>query len=108
MPKNVAEQVVEMLIAAGGKRIYAVTGDSLNEVNDAVRRSDNQIQWIHMRHEEAGAYAAAAESELLGIACCAGSSGPGHVHLINGLYDAHRSGTPVIAIASTCATHEFG
>src|ERR1700709_2477890 len=64
MPKNVAEQVVEMLIAAGVKRIYAVTGDSLNEVNDAVRRSDNQIQWIHMRHEEAGAYAAAAESEL--------------------------------------------
>ncbi|QJD96712.1 ubiquinone-dependent pyruvate dehydrogenase [Mucilaginibacter robiniae] len=108
MAKNVAEQLVEMLIAAGIKRIYAVTGDSLNEVNDAVRRSDNQIQWIHVRHEEAGAYAAAAEAELLGIACCAGSSGPGHVHLVNGLYDAHRSGAPVIAIASTCATHEFG
>ncbi|MCJ8212028.1 thiamine pyrophosphate-dependent enzyme [Mucilaginibacter sp. RS28] len=108
MAQNVAEQLVEMLIQAGVKRIYAVTGDSLNEVNDAVRRSDNRIQWVHVRHEEAGAYAAAAEAELNGIACCAGSSGPGHVHLINGLYDAHRSGAPVIAIASTCATWEFG
>ncbi|NCD71441.1 thiamine pyrophosphate-dependent enzyme [Mucilaginibacter agri] len=108
MAQNVAEQLVEMLISAGIKRIYAVTGDSLNEVNDAVRRTDGKIQWIHVRHEEAGAYAAAAESELSGLACCAGSSGPGHVHLINGLYDAHRSGTPVIAIASTCATNEFG
>ncbi len=108
MAKNVAEQLVDMLIAAGIKRIYAVTGDSLNEVNDAVRRSDGKIHWIHVRHEEAGAYAAAAEAELNGLACCAGSSGPGHVHLINGLYDAHRSGAPVIAIASTCATIEFG
>lgn len=108
MAQNVAEQLVEMLIAAGVKRIYAVTGDSLNEVNDAVRRSEGRIRWIHVRHEEAGAYAAAAEAELMGLACCAGSSGPGHVHLINGLYDAHRAGAPVIAIASTCATIEFG
>ncbi|WP_158825130.1 thiamine pyrophosphate-dependent enzyme [Mucilaginibacter lacusdianchii] len=108
MAQKVAEQVVEMLIDAGVKRIYAVTGDSLNHVNDAVRRSDDKIQWVHMRHEEAGAYAAAAEAELLGIACCAGSSGPGHVHLVNGLYDAHRSGAPVIAIASTCPSHQFG
>ncbi|MDT3404634.1 thiamine pyrophosphate-dependent enzyme [Mucilaginibacter terrae] len=108
MAKNVAEQVVDMLANAGVKRIYAVTGDSLNEINDAVRRSDGKIQWVHMRHEEAGAYAAAAEAELNGIACCAGSSGPGHVHLINGLYDAHRAGAPVIAIASTCASHQFG
>ncbi|MCD8740469.1 thiamine pyrophosphate-dependent enzyme [Mucilaginibacter roseus] len=107
MAKTVADQLVEMLINAGIKRIYAVTGDSLNEVNDAVRRS-GKIQWVHVRHEEAGAYAAAAEAELTGIACCAGSSGPGHVHLINGLYDAHRSGAPVIAIASTIATTEFG
>jgi len=108
MAQKVAEQVVDMLVAAGVKRIYAVTGDSLNHINDAVRRSDNKIQWVHMRHEEAGAYAAAAEAELNGIACCAGSSGPGHVHLVNGLYDAHRSGAPVIAIASTCASHQFG
>ncbi|QQL49701.1 thiamine pyrophosphate-dependent enzyme [Mucilaginibacter ginkgonis] len=107
MAQTVAEQLVDMLVKAGIKRIYAVTGDSLNEVNDAVRRN-GEIQWIHVRHEEAGAYAAAAESELSGLACCAGSSGPGHVHLINGLYDAHRAGTPVIAIASTVMSTEFG
>ena len=90
------------------KRIYAVTGDSLNEINDAVRKN-GKIQWVHVRHEEVGAYAAGAEAQLHGqLACCAGSSGPGHVHLINGLYDAHRSGTPVLAIASTMATSEFG
>jgi len=107
MAKKVADQLVEMLVAAGVKRIYAVTGDSLNEVNDAVRR-DGRLQWIHVRHEEAGAFAAGAEAQLNGLACCAGSSGPGHVHLINGLYDAHRSGAPVIAIASTEASFEFG
>jgi pyruvate dehydrogenase (quinone) len=107
MAKNVSDQLVEMLVNAGIKRIYAVTGDSLNEVNDAVRR-EGSIQWIHVRHEEVGAYAAGAEAQLNGIACCAGSSGPGHVHLINGLYDAHRSGAPVIAIASTVASFEFG
>lgn len=105
---KVAEQLVEMLVNAGIKRIYAVTGDSLNEVNDAVRR-EGSIQWIHVRHEEAGAYAAGAEAQVTGqLACCAGSSGPGHVHLINGLYDAHRSGAPVIAIASTVASFEYG
>lgn len=107
MSKKVAEQLVDMLVQSGIKRIYAVTGDSLNELNDAVRRNP-EIRWIHVRHEEAGAYAAAAEAELHGLACCAGSSGPGHVHLINGLYDAHRAGAPVLAIASTCATTEFG
>ncbi|MDR6945209.1 thiamine pyrophosphate-dependent enzyme [Mucilaginibacter pocheonensis] len=107
MAKNVADQLVEMLVNAGIKRVYAVTGDSLNEVNDAVRR-EGTIQWVHVRHEEAGAYAAGAEAQLNGLACCAGSSGPGHVHLINGLYDAHRSGAPVIAIASTVASFEFG
>ncbi|WP_316749240.1 thiamine pyrophosphate-dependent enzyme [Pedobacter gandavensis] len=107
MSKKVAEQLVDMLVEAGIKRVYAVTGDSLNELNDAVRRNDN-IRWIHVRHEEVGAYAAAAEAELHGLACCAGSSGPGHVHLINGLYDAHRAGAAVLAIASTCPTTEFG
>jgi pyruvate dehydrogenase (quinone) len=107
MSKSVADQLVEMLVNAGIKRIYAVTGDSLNEVNDAVRR-EGSIQWVHVRHEEAGAFAASAEAQLNGFACCAGSSGPGHVHLINGLYDAHRAGAPVIAIASTCMTPEFG
>ena len=107
MAKKVADQIVEMLVNNNVKRIYAVTGDSLNELNDAVRRN-GKIKWIHVRHEEAGAYAAAAEAELDGLACCAGSCGPGHVHLINGLYDAHRSGVPLLAIASTINTPEFG
>lgn len=107
MGKKVADHLIETLSKAGIKRIYAVTGDSLNEVNDAVRRS-GEIDWIHVRHEEVGAYAAAAEAELNGLACCAGSSGPGHVHLINGLYDAQRSNASVLAIASTCPTYEFG
>lgn len=108
MAKKVAEQLVEMLVEAGVKRMYAVTGDSLNPVNNAIRR-DKRIEWIHVRHEEVGAYAAGAEAQLTGeLACCAGSSGPGHVHLINGLYDAHRSGAPVLAIASTCISREFG
>jgi pyruvate dehydrogenase (quinone) len=108
MAKSVADQLVEMLVNAGIKRIYAVTGDSLNFINDAVRR-EGSIQWIHVRHEEAGAYAAGAEAQLTGnLACCMGSSGPGHVHLINGLYDAHRSGASVIAIASTVASFDLG
>ncbi len=107
MAKSVADHLVEMLVQAGIKRIYAVTGDSLNNINDAVRR-EGSIQWIHVRHEEVGAYAASAEAQLNGIACCMGSSGPGHVHLVNGLYDAHRSGAPVIAIASTVASFELG
>jgi pyruvate dehydrogenase (quinone) len=104
---KVADQLVNMLIENGVKRIYAVAGDSLNELNDAVRRN-GKIKWIHVRHEETGAYAAAAEAELEGLACCAGSCGPGHVHLINGLYEAQRTGVPVIAIASTIDTQEFG
>ncbi|GGH74049.1 pyruvate dehydrogenase (quinone) [Filimonas zeae] len=108
MATSVSEQLVNMLSASGVERIYAVTGDSLNHVNDAIRR-DGSIQWIHVRHEETAAYAAGAEAQLTGkLACCAGSCGPGHVHLINGLYDAHRSGAPVLAIASTIATQEFG
>ncbi|PUZ27567.1 pyruvate dehydrogenase (quinone) [Chitinophaga costaii] len=107
MSKNVADQLVEMLVESGVKRIYAVTGDSLNEMNDAVRRS-GKIKWVHVRHEEVGAFAAAAEAELDGLACCAGSCGPGHVHLINGLYDANRTGVPVIALATTINTPEYG
>lgn len=108
MARKIAEQLIDTLAEVGVERIYAVTGDSLNEVNEAVRKSD-KIKWIHVRHEETGAYAAAAEAQLTGRpGCCAGSSGPGHVHLINGLYDAQRSGAPVIAIASTLPTGEFG
>lgn len=104
---NVSDQLVQMLFNAGVKRVYAVTGDSLNPINDAIRR-DGRIRWIHVRHEEAGAYAASMDSELNGIGCCMGSSGPGHIHLVNGLYDANRAGNPVIAIASTIATDKLG
>ncbi len=107
MSHTTAEQMVEMLKAAGIQRIYGVTGDSLNFFNDALRR-DGSIDWIHVRHEEAGAYAAMAEGVLGGLACCAGSSGPGHVHLINGLYDAHRWGAPLLAIPSTITSEDFG
>ena len=107
MSKKIADQIVDILVENGVKRIYAVTGDSLNHLNDAVRRN-GKIKWIHVRHEEAGAYAAAAEAELEGLACCAGSCGPGHIHLINGMYDAHRSGVPLLVIASTIQTVEFG
>jgi len=107
MSKKIANQLVDIMVEAGIKRIYAITGDSLNELNNAVLKCPD-IQWIHVRNEEAGAFAASAEAQLTGLACCAGSSGPGHVHLLNGLYDAHRSGASVLAIASTCATKEFG
>ncbi|WP_392469270.1 thiamine pyrophosphate-dependent enzyme [Sphingobacterium cellulitidis] len=107
MAKIVAEQLVEMLVEAGVKRVYAVTGDSLNYFNEAIRK-DGRIQWIHVRHEEVGAYAATAEAELDGLACCAGSCGPGHIHLINGVYEAHRSHVPMIVIASTIPTHQMG
>lgn len=107
MAKTVAELLVENLVNAGVKRLYAVTGDSLNPINDAVRR-DGRLEWIHVRHEEAGAYAASMDAELDGIGCCMGSSGPGHVHLINGLYDANKSGNPVIAIATTINTDRMG
>ena len=107
MKKKVSDQLVEILVEAGIRRIYAVTGDSLNHINDAVSRN-GKIKWIHVRHEETGAYAAGAEAQLNGLACCAGSSGPGHVHLINGLYDAHRSSASVLAIASMIPCKEFG
>lgn len=108
MARKIAEQLIDTLVRSGVQRIYAVTGDSLNEVNEAVRKND-KIQWIHVRHEETGAYAAAAEAQLTGrLGCCAGSCGPGHVHLINGLYEAQRSGAPVIAIASAIPSGEFG
>lgn len=107
MAKKIADLLVENLVNAGVKRLYAVTGDSLNPINDAVRR-DGRIKWIHVRHEEAGAYAASMDAELDGIGCCMGSSGPGHVHLVNGLYDANQAGNPVIAIATTINSDKLG
>lgn len=97
---SVAEHLVHQLEGAGVRHIYGIVGDSLNPVVDAVRRS-KKIRWIHVRHEETAAFAAAAEAEITGqLAVCAGSCGPGNLHLINGLYDANRSHLPVLAIAS--------
>src|SRR5215470_5300126 len=97
---TVAEQFVDTLIAAGVERIYGIVGDSLNGLNDAIRRQ-GRIAWIHVRHEEVAAFAAGAEAHLTGaLAVCAGSCGPGNLHLINGLFDCHRSRVPVLAIAA--------
>lgn len=105
---SVAEQLVEQLEQAGVRHIYGIVGDSLNPVVDAVRRSKT-IEWIQTRHEEAAAFAAAAEAEVTGtLAVCAGSCGPGNLHLINGLYDANRTRVPVLAIASHIPTPQIG
>ncbi|WP_405675349.1 pyruvate dehydrogenase [Streptomyces sp. NBC_01511] len=106
--QNVAEQFVDILARAGVRRLYGVVGDSLNPVVDAIRRNA-AIDWVQVRHEEAAAFAAGAEAQLTGrLAACAGSCGPGNLHLINGLYDAHRSMAPVLALASHIPTGEIG
>ncbi|MFF8942690.1 pyruvate dehydrogenase [Streptomyces sp. NPDC014864] len=106
--QNVAEQFVDILVRAGVKRLYGVVGDSLNPVVDAVRRNA-AIDWIHVRHEETAAFAAGAEAQITGkLTACAGSCGPGNLHLINGLYDAHRSMAPVLALASHIPSSEIG
>src|ERR1700730_2017273 len=105
---NVAELLVDVLAEAGVRRMYGVSGDSLNGLTDAIR-SKKQLQWIHVRHEETAAFAAGAEAHLTGtLAVCAGSCGPGNLHLINGLYDCHRSRRPVLAIAAQIPSHEIG
>lgn len=113
MAKELATQLIEQLQAAGVQRIYGIVGDSLNPIVDAVRQTGGSrqggIDWIHVRHEEAAAFAAAAEAQLTGkLAVCAGSCGPGNLHLINGLYDANRSGAPVLAIASHIHSRQIG
>ena len=110
---NVAEQLVSQLIDAGVHRVYGIVGDSLNPVVDAIRKSGGSkkggIDWVHVRHEEAAAFAAAAEAQLPGkLAVCAGSCGPGNLHLINGLYDAQRTAAPVLAIASHIPSVQIG
>src|SRR5688500_3243483 len=106
--RTIAEQLIEVLQQAGVERIFGLVGDSLNPVVDAVRRADG-IEWVHVHNEEAGAFAAAAEAQLTGrLAVCAGSSGPGNTHLVQGLYDAQRSGAPVLALASHIPTSQIG
>src|SRR6202022_2776590 len=106
--KRVADLLIETLAQAGMERIYGVSGDSLNGITDSIRRK-KRIQWIHVRHEETAAFAAGAEAHLTGqLAVCAGSCGPGNLHLINGLYDCHRSRVPVLAIAAQIPSNEMG
>src|ERR1700735_4139860 len=108
MATTVADVMVATLKASGVHRVYGIPGDSLNGFTDALRRAGG-ITWEHVRHEEAAAFAAAGEAALTGkLAVCAASCGPGNLHLINGLYDAHRSRVPVIAIAAHIPSKEIG
>ena len=108
MQKTVSDQVVEMLAAAGVRRIYGMAGDALHPLMEALQR-DSRIRWVHVRHEETAAFAASAEAQLTGeLSVCCGSCGPGNMHLINGLYDASRSGAPVLALAAHIPTLQIG
>ena len=108
MTKKVADLLVDVLVEAGVRRIYGVVGDSLNGITDSIRKRKSP-EWIHVRHEEVAAFAAGAEAHLTGkLAVCAGSCGPGNMHLINGLYDCHRNGVPVLAIAAHIPSREIG
>src|SRR5271166_1339307 len=106
--KKVADLLVEVLADAGVRRVYGVSGDSLNGITDSIR-ARGDVHWVHLRHEETAAFAAGAEAHLTGsLAVCAGSCGPGNLHLINGLYDCHRSRVPVLAIAAQIPSAEIG
>jgi pyruvate dehydrogenase (quinone) len=108
MAKKIADLLVDVLAEAGVRQIYGVSGDSLNGITDSIR-TKKRLQWIHVRHEETAAFAAGAEAHLTGrLAVCAGSCGPGNLHLINGLYDCHRSRVPVLAIAAQIPSNEIG
>jgi pyruvate dehydrogenase (quinone) len=106
--KRVADVLVDTLCAAGVKRVYGLVGDSLNGITDSIRPR-KELEWIPVRHEETAAFAAGAEAHLTGqLTVCAGSCGPGNLHLINGLYDCHRSRVPVLAIAAQIPSAEIG
>ncbi len=105
---NLAQQMATTLEQAGIKRIWGLTGDSLNGLTDALRSMDS-IEWMHVRHEEVAAFAAGAEAAATGeLTVCAGSCGPGNLHLINGLFDCHRNHVPVLAIAAQIPSTEIG
>src|ERR1700757_1390462 len=106
--KTVAELLVDVLVDAGVERVYGVPGDSLNGITDSIRVRQN-ISWVGVRHAEAASFAAGAEAHLTGkLAVCAGSCGPGNMHLINGLYDCQRSRVPVLAVAAQIPSSEIG
>ena len=109
MAKKVADVIIESLIAAGVKRVYGISGDSLNGITDSIREHERDISWVHVRHEESAAFAAGSEAHLTGnLAVCAGSCGPGNTHLVNGLYDCYRNRVPVLAIAAHIPIMEIG
>src|SRR5271154_432555 len=109
MGKTAADQVAEMMIDAGIQRVYGLVGDSINPIVDAIRRSDGKLRWVHCRSEEVAAFAAGSDALLSGRpAACAGSCGPGNLHLINGLYNSHRNRAPVFAIAGQVPTRFIG
>ncbi len=109
MPTTAADQIAEMMIDAGIQRVYGVVGDSINPIVDAIRRTNGKLRWVHCRNEEVAAFAAGADSLLSGqIAACAGSCGPGNLHLIQGLYNSHRNRAPVFAIAGQVPSRFLG
>jgi pyruvate dehydrogenase (quinone) len=109
LAKKVADLVIESLIAIGVKRVYGISGDSLNAITDSIREHEKDISWVHVRHEETAAFAAGSEAHLTGnLAVCAGSCGPGNTHLVNGLYDCYRNRVPVLAIAAQIPIREIG
>ena len=109
MAKKVADLVIESLIAIGVKRVYGISGDSLNAITNSIREHEKHISWVHVRHEETAAFAAGSEAHLTGnLAVCAGSCGPGNTHLVNGLYDCYRNRVPVLAIAAHIPIREIG
>jgi pyruvate dehydrogenase (quinone) len=109
LAKKVADLVIESLIAIGVKRVYGISGDSLNAITDSIREHEKDISWVHVRHEETAAFAAGSEAHLTGnLAVCAGSCGPGNTHLVNGLYDCYRNRVPVLAIAAHIPIREIG
>jgi pyruvate dehydrogenase (quinone) len=107
MPTRVADQLAQTLVAAGVERVWGIVGDSLNGFTEALRKTP--VRWMHVRHEEVAAFAAGAEAQVTGkLAVCAGSCGPGNLHLINGLFDCHRNRVPVLAIAAQIPSPEIG
>jgi pyruvate dehydrogenase (quinone) len=109
LAKKVSDVIIETLITSGVRRVYGISGDSLNGITDSIREHDKDISWVHLRHEESAAFAAGAEAHLTeNLAVCAGSCGPGNTHLVNGLYDCYRSRVPVLAIAAHIPIREIG
>ena len=107
MTKNVADVIVDSLQKAGAKRCWGIVGDTINHFTDAIRRSD--LRWVHVRHEEVGGFAAGGEAYMTGeLALCAGTCGPGSLHFVNGIFESHRNGAPVVLIASDVARQEIG